>query len=442
MHRDDEAWNRAALSRFPNLEVSWEPDVIVLPSGVADVIEATRFARENDLGLAVRGGGVGWVGARPGMLLLDLRALACIRVDPRRRRAWVQGGARWREVNRELSAFGLAAATAQFDRVGVAGHVLAGGHGWLSRRLGWASDTLRGVDLVTADGRLVHASVDEEPELFWALRGAGHNFGTVVGLELELIELGRVAFGELWFDPRATADGLHWCAQQLAGAPDELTVIVSIAHPPPMAAIPAAARGRAALHVIACHCGSREQAQRDLAGLRGHPAVVADTIGERPWSNVARGADAFAAGVHRRSRMRYVSGLTDQVISASVAAAAGMSPLSFMSTHVYGGAMGRVREDATAMSHRDEHWNFMVTATWTAQEDGVPLRAWQEDYLAAIAPDASDAYYVNYLFDEPERVVAAYATDTWRRLRAVKRVWDPDNVFAANHNIPPAQTVS
>jgi FAD/FMN-containing dehydrogenase len=437
-HRDDEAWEILAASRFPNPEVPWSPDVIVQAYGTADVIAATRFAREHELGLAVRAGGVGWVGAPPGTLLLDLRAVRGVYVDLARSTVHVQGGAIWRDVHRELAPFGLAAAGAQFPRLGVAGHVLGGGHGWLSRRVGWASDTLRSAEVVTADGRYVCCSAEEEPELFWAMRGAGHNFGTVVGLELDLIRLDAVAFGSVWFHPDAIAEGLAWCRDHLVHAPDELTTIVSVGYPPASLGLPDALRGRAALHVLACHSGTPERSQRDLAGLRAHPQVSADTVRAMSWPDLAMGNDVFISGVHRRSRMHYVPDLTDDVISISARRALEMTPLSFMSTHIYGGAMQRIDELATAMSHRAEHFNYMVSTTWTPMEDGGMLRRWQDDYLAEIAAHASDAAYVNYLFGEPTRVATAYHPNTWERLRTVKRSWDPTNRFAANQNIPPA----
>ena len=442
-HRDDEAWTALTASRFPNLEVPWAPDVIVHPAGTADVIAATHFAREHRLGLAVRSGGVGWVGAPPGTLLLDLRDLHGVRVNPSRRTVQIQGGAIWRDVHRELAPFGLAAAAPQFPRLGVAGHVLGGGHGWLSRRVGWASDTLRSAELVTPDGRYVHCSAEEEPELFWAIRGAGHNFGTVVGLELDLVELETVAFGSVWFHPDATTEVLAWCRDHLPDAPDELTPIVAIGHPPASLALPEALRGRAALHVLACHCGPATTAQRDLASLRRNPHVTADTMQEIAWAELAMGNDVFISGVHRRSRMHYVHDLFDtEVVVISARRAPEMAPLSFMSTHIYGGAIERRDEYATAMSHRAERFNYMVSTTWTPMEDGTALRRWQDDYLAEIAAYASDAAYVNYLFDEPARVPTAYNPRTWERLRAVKQAWDPSNCFAANHNIPPAGALS
>jgi FAD/FMN-containing dehydrogenase len=437
VHRDEEGWESLARSRFPNPQVPWRSDVVVLPAGVADVMQATRFAREHELGLAVRGGGVGWIGAQPGTLLLDLRNLNGVRVNPTARSVYLQGGAIWRDVSRELAPFHLAAASPQFPRLGVTGHVLGGGHGWLSRKLGWASDTLLNADLITADGRLVHCSKNEEPELFWALRGAGANFGTVVGLELSLVELRSVTFGLVWFHPDATADGLAWCREHLPNKPDELTTIISVGHPPASIDLPNELEGRAALHVILCHCGAPEQAVRDLADLRQHPRVTADTVRQTPWPELAMGKDVFISGVHRRSRMRYLPDLNDEVIATSASRAREMAPLSFMSTHLYGGRMSRIAEDATAMSHRSELWNYMVSTTWTSMENGTELRSWQDSYLAEIAQHASSSAYVNYLFDEPHRVQNAYNPKTWTRLRELKRKWDPDNYFAANQNIPP-----
>lgn len=436
-HRHDEAWAALAASPFPNLEVPWAPDVVVHAAGTADVIAATQFAMEHGLGLAVRGGGVGWVGAPPGTLLIDLRDMHAVRVDSWGRTVHIQGGAIWRDVHRELAPFGLAAAGAQFPRLGVAGHVLGGGHGWLSRRVGWASDTLRRAELITADAKYIRCSAEEEPELFWALRGAGHNFGIVVGLELDLIELSSLTFGIVWFDPRVTAEGLAWCRDHLPEAPDEMTTIVSVGHPPASLQLPGRLRGRAALHVLACHSGAPEQAQRDLAALRTHPDVTADTIQRMSWPELAMGNDIFISGVHRRSRMHYVHDLSDAVIAISDRRASEMAPLSFMSTHIYGGAMARTDEHATAMSHRSERFNYMVSTTWTSMEDSTALRRWQNEYLDEIAQHATAGAYINYLFDEPDRVPRAYHPKTWERLRAVKRTWDPSNRFATNQNIPP-----
>jgi FAD/FMN-containing dehydrogenase len=441
-HRDEAAWEALAASRFPNREVPWLPDVVVHAAGTADVIAATQFAAEHGLGLAVRGGGVGWVGAPPGTLLLDLRDMHAVQVDPSRRTVHIQGGAIWRDVHRELAPFGLAAAGAQFPRLGVAGHVLGGGHGWLSRRVGWASDTLRSAELITADGRYVRCSAAEHPDLFWAIRGAGHNFGTVVGLELELIALDTVSFGMVWFAPDAIPEGMAWCRDHLPQAPDELTTIVSIGHPAPSLELPVPLRCRPALHVLACHSGPPEQARHDLGALRAHSDVTADTIRETSWTELAMGNDVFISGVHRRSRMRYVRELSDEVIAISARRAGEMAPLSFMSTHIYGGAMGRIDEHATAMSHRSEAFNYMVSTTWTSMEDGAALRRWQDEYLEEIAAHAGAAAYINYLFDEPDRVPSAYNPASWERLRVIKHIWDPENRFSANQNIPPADATT
>lgn len=440
--RGEAGYDALAASRFPNLSVPWTPDAVVQCRGTADVMAAVRAAHDDGLAAAVRSGGVGWVGAPEGSVLLDLRDLDSVQVDPVRRRVRVGGGAVWRDVARELAPFGLAAASPQFPRLGVAGHVLGGGHGWLTSRLGWASDMLHAVEVVTADGSLVRASRDEEPELFWAMRGAGHNFGAVVALELDLIELETVTFGIVWFDADRTAEALTFYRDWVVGLGDDVTTIGSVGHPPEGWGGPTALEGRAAAHVLVCHSGSAEDAERDLAALRGHPAVVADSVARIPWSALAVGNDVFASGVHRLSRMHYVTAFDDDVVALSARRADEMAPLSFMSTHYYGGAWQRVPDDATAMSHRDRPWNYMVAITWTSMENGRPLRRWQDEYLDEVAQHSTGSFYVNYLCQEPpSHVEAAYSPTTWARLRDLKAAWDPDNVFRINQNIPPSNGV-
>ncbi len=415
------------------------PATVVQPAGVADVMAAVDFARRTDHSVALRSGGVGWIGADSDSVLLDLRRLDGITVDPARHRVRVEGGALWRDVNRELAPFGLAGAAPQFPRLGVAGHALGGGHGWLSSRLGWASDTLISVDVVTATGELVHASEEIEPDLFWGMRGAGHNFGVVVGLELQLIPLDEVTFGFIWFHPDATAEALVTLREWIVDAPDELTAIISAAQPPQHWSGPDHLRGRAAVHALVCHSGSARQAEHDLSALTGHPSAVAVEVGRLPWPALSAGNDVFPPNVHRRTRMRYVHGLTDDVIEVSARRIPGLSPSSFMSTHYNGGALARSGEHATAMSHRDSPWNYAVTTAWSPAEDGTHLKRWQDDYLAELGDHAHDRYYVNYLNDEPHHVPAAYNPRTWQRLRELKATWDPSNLFRANHNVPPAQ---
>lgn len=438
-HRDDSAYATAAASRFPNPEVPWTPSAVVQPAGVADVIAAVSFARERDAAVALRGGGVGWVGADEHSVLLDLARLDGVTVDPARRRVRVEGGAIWRDVNRELAPFGLAGASPQFPRLSVAGHVLGGGHGWLTSRLGWASDTLLSVDVVTADGRLVHASEQEGPELFWAMRGAGHNFGVVVGLELELIPLEEVTFGFIWFHPDATREVMESIRDWVVDAPDELTSIISAAHPPHDWSGPQELRGRPAMHLLLCHSGSAEQAESDLAQISAHPAVTTIEVHRMPWPALSAGNDVFPPNVHRRTKMRYVHGFTDEVIGISERRIPELSPSSFVSTHYNGGVLARRDEHETAMSHRDTQWNYAVTTSWGLAEDGEPLRRWQDEYLAELGEQAHDRFYVNYLNDEPDHVRAAYNPQTWDRLRALKTTWDPENLFRANQNIPSAR---
>jgi FAD/FMN-containing dehydrogenase len=339
-----------------------------------------------------------------------------------------------------LGPFGLAAAGPQFPSLGIAGYALGGGHGWLSSKLGWGSDTLVSADIVTAAGELVHADGKHHPDLFWALRGAGHNFGVAVRLQFTVIPLATATFGVIWFDPDHTASVLESYREWILQAPDELTTIISVAHPPGdlQRGLDERRRNRACCHVILCHCGDPGTADHDLAAMTSHPHVIAGDVQRRSWTSITTGADPFPSDVHRRSRMHYVTGLDDDVVATTVQRAQAMGELCFMSTHHYGGALRRIDEHATAMSHRGQAWNYMVTASWNPGEDGEPARRWQEEYLDEIATHSTGAYYVNYLFDEPDHVQAAYNPATWTRLRTLKHVWDPTNLFAANQNIPPA----
>ncbi|RLV49987.1 FAD-binding oxidoreductase [Nocardioides mangrovicus] len=422
-------------SRFANPEIRWSPDSVVRPQDADDVRRSVGDAVRHGRRVAVRGGGVGFSGARPGSVLLDLRDLDDVVVDPGSRRVRVGGGAVWRDVSRILATSGFAGAAPQFPRLGVAGHALGGGHGWLSGKLGWASDTVRAVELVTADGELVRADVDHEPDLFWALRGAGSNFGVTVAIELEVMPLAEVAFGLVWFHPDESRQALAHFRDWVVAQPDEVTAIGSLAVPPPDWNGPARLAGRPAVHVIVCHCGTAEQAERDLADLRGHRAVVADSVRRMPWVDLACGNDVFTPGLHRRSRMYYLRAFDDAAVDLTVDRAEELGPLDMMSTHYYGGAIQRVAEEATAMSHRDKPWNYMVQVTWSEGDDGEARRRWHEGYLADVERLSHDAFYVNYLFDEPDHVPAAYSARTWRRLVALKQQWDPANTFADNQNI-------
>jgi FAD/FMN-containing dehydrogenase len=438
IHRLDLGYPTAAASRFVNPEISWDPEVVVACASADDVARAVDFAAEHGLGVAVRGGGVGWVGARPGTVLLDLRMLNTITVDPDRLTVRVGAGALWADIHRELAPFGLAAAGPQFPRLSAAGYALGGGHGWLSRKLGWGSDTVRSVELVSASGERVEASDQGEVELFWGLRGAGHNLGVAVSMEFSVIPLTQVYAGVIWFHPDRTAELLDFYRGWAPVLPDEVSTILGVMAPPSDLPVPAELRGRPMGHVVLCHCGSDSQAESDLKSLREHPGVVLDAIEAMPYAELAAGNNMFASGPRRRSRMRYLSGLAEPVVELTAERFADPPPLTMLSIHHYGGALGRVDENATAMSHRRQEWNYMVAMTWPSDETGSAHKRWQDDLLAGLAPDAEAAMYVNYLCQEPDRVSSAYNARTWERLRALKRQWDPQNRLADNHNIPPA----
>jgi FAD/FMN-containing dehydrogenase len=438
VHWTDPAHRSAVASRFANPEIEWDPDAVVFCRGPEDVQRAVVLASESELGVSIRGGGVGWVGAGRGTLLLDLRYLSAIRVEARRATVEADGGATWIDVARTAAPFALATAGPQFPRISAAGYALGGGHGWLTRKLGWAADTLRSVEIVTADGRRVRASDEREQELFWALRGAGHNFGVALALEFATLPLSNVHAGSVWFHPSSLAEVFAWYREWAPTLADEISTILGVMEAPAELGVQGDLVGRLCPHVLLCHCGGNGQAKRDLAELRGRPAIVADTIEQMPYWRLASDAGAFQPGLHRRSRMRYLSGLPDDVIDLTADRLATAPAMTMVSIHHYGGALARVGENATAMSHRGEEWNYMLAMTWRDDNNGAAIKQWQDDLLTDLAPWSRDSMYVNYLCQEPERVSSAYNASTWARLRDLKQTWDPDNRFSQNHNIPPA----
>jgi FAD/FMN-containing dehydrogenase len=437
VHQLDIGYFTAAASRYVNPEIGWEPEVVVACATADDVARSVSFAAEHGLGVAIRGGGVGWVGASPGTLLLDMRMINSISVDPDRCTVHVGAGALWADIHRALAPFGLAAAGPQFPRLSAAGYALGGGHGWLTRKLGWGSDTLRSVELVTTGSDTVRSSQEDEPDLFWGLRGAGHNLGVAVSLEFSVIPLTQVHAGVVWFHPDRTADLLNFYREWAPTLPDEVSTILGVMTPPPDLPVPPQLIGRPMGHVVLCHSDPDSQA-RDLRALRDQPGLLLDTIRAMPYAELAAGNDMFPSGLRRRSRMRYLTGLTDPVVELTAERFTDPPPLTMLSIHHYGGALGRVDEHATAMSHRHQEWNYMVAMTWPPDETGAPQKRWQTELLAALESEEENAMYVNYLCQEPERVRSAYNLRTWNRLQALKRRWDPDNRLADNQNIAPA----
>ena len=436
-----------AARRIWNGAVDRRPACIARCTGVADVVAAVRFARERDLEIAVRGGGHNVAGTAlcDDGLVVDLSAMRAVWVDPAGRTAWVQGGALWSDVDRETQAHGLATTGGIVGHTGVAGLTLGGGIGFLMRKHGLVVDNLLAADVVTADGKIVRASVDEHPDLFWALRGGGGNFGVVTSFQFSLHALGpTVLAGPLFWAAEDTGEVLRFYRDFAADAPDELGTVVRLGAVPPLPFIPEDLHRRQVVAIACCYAGDVGEGERALRALRRFGTPLADLLAPSSYAAFQSGFDdAYLHGWHYYWKATNLSGLSDDVISVVAEHAyAARSPRSYAAMFHLGGAVGRVPHDATAYAGRDVAHNIVVDAVWLPEESGelaAAETAWARRFYEALAPHRAGGVYVNFLDadDGAGRVREAYGERIYGRFAEVKATYDPDNAFRHNTNIRP-----
>ncbi|QFZ21330.1 FAD-binding oxidoreductase [Saccharothrix syringae] len=428
-----------------NAAVDRRPAVIARCRGVADVLHALAVAREAGVEVAVRGGGhdVAGNGVCDGGVVLDLSPMKGVRVDPVRRVARAQAGLTWAELDRETQAFGLATTGGQCSGTGVAGVTLGGGVGWLMRRHGLTVDNLLSVDVVTADGRLLTASEDENRELFWGLRGGGGNFGVVTGFEFRLHPVREVVAGLLVHPGDRLADVLALYRSYAAVEPDSVTSTVIALTAPPMPGLPESLHNEPAVAIGVCHSGPPEEADEALRPLREFGPPAADMVGPMPYLALQSMFDGMPAGDYgyRQSiRTGYLAELGDDAIAALVRhAGAAVSPLCLVELLHLGGAVARVAEDDTAFPGRDARFFCMFQSTWSDPAGTAAHTGWTREGWDAFARFSDGRTHPGFLdADEPARRVAdAYGERKTARLAALKRRVDPANFFHLNKNIRP-----
>ena len=434
-----------AARRVWNGAIDRRPGLIARCRGVADVVGCVRFARDHDLPVAVRGGGHNVAGTAvcDGGLVIDLSAMKGMRVDPVGRTAWAEPGLTWGEFDRETQASGLATTGGIVTHTGIAGLTLGGGIGWLMRKHGLTIDNLAAVDMVTADGRELRASAEENPDLFWGVRGGGGNFGIVTSFEYRLHPVGHtVLAGPVFYPLERAKEVLRLYRAVIASAPDELTTILNLRRAPAVPFLPAAMHGMPVIAVSACYAGPIEEGERVLRPLRLFGSPLIDLIAPKPYLAHQAMFDATVPhGWHYYWKSWEVPALDDDVAEVLIAhASAVTSPLSYCIIFQLGGAIGRVGEDATAYGRRGMGHNVNINAVWTP-DDPSPARhvRWARDFWSALEPFAPGGVYVNFLGDEGEdRVKAAYGPEKYARLVALKHRYDPTNLFRLNQNIRPA----
>jgi FAD/FMN-containing dehydrogenase len=430
-----------------NGTVDRRPRLIARCSGTADVAAAVRFARDRDLEIAVRGGGHNVAGTAvcDGGIVIDLAAMRAVSVDPVERTALVQGGALWGDVDHETQAHGLATTGGIVGHTGVGGLSLGGGIGWLMRKHGLTVDNLVQAEVVTAEGAIVGASASDHPDLFWALRGGGGNFGIASSFRFALHPVGHtVMAGPVFWAAEDTADVLRFYREFVTDAPDELGDVVRLGTIPPWPDVDQALHFRPAIAVASCYAGPVEDGARAVRALRRFGTPLVDLVGPTLYVDHQRSLDdTVPHGWHYYWKATNLTRLSDEVIDIVAAHAYGAtSPRSYAAMFHMGGAISRAPRDATAYPGRDVDHNIIIDAAWLPEQDDTVRAsetAWARAFLDALQPHRAGVY-VNFLDsdDDTSRVREAYGDDTYRRLAEVKAKYDPENVFHNNKNIPPS----
>src|SRR3954466_255215 len=414
------------------------PAMIVRCAGVADVMRAVELARSENLEVAVRGGSHSIPGfsTTDGGIVIDLSAMRSVHVDPVRRTAVAQGGTTWADFDHETQAFGLAVTGGLVSTTGIAGFTLGGGIGWLMRKHGLTADNLIAADVVTADGQLVRASEDENQELLWGLRGGGGNFGIATSLEYRLHPVGpMVLAGPIFFAGDRAEEVLRFYRDWTRGLPDEMTTLANLTTAPPAPFPPEEVHGKPVVAVIAVHAGEPEEGRALVEPLKALGNPVADLIDVLPYTAMQSLIDAlWAPGAHNYMSSAYVDALDDEVIEAAVERHRAVpSPHSEIHLHHFGGAVARVGEDATAFGGRTAPYVLNVIARSPEAAGFAENVDWARGTTAAFAPVSSAGAYTNFMGDpHDERLRASYGDAKYERLVALKRRYDPENVFRLN----------
>jgi FAD/FMN-containing dehydrogenase len=436
----DQGWNEAVA--IWNGMAARLPALVLQPTSAHDVAAAVGFAREYGLLLSVKGGGHNIAGTSiaEGGLVLDMSGMREVAVDPQAKLVNVGPGCLLAEVDQATQAHGLATVLGFVSETGVAGLTLGGGFGYLARRFGWTVDNLAEVEVVTADGQVRVANRDQHPELFWALRGGGGNFGVVTRFTFRLHQVGPIVTGGLiiWSAERA-AEVLAAYRDLTEQAPRELTAAAIVRLAPPAPFLPQAWHGKPVAGIQVCHSGANPEA--DLAPLRDLGDPIVDLTGPKPYVALQSMLNAMEPKwLHRYWKAEFFPGLSGGLLDAFRDSAMRVtSPLSQSVIFHLAGALNDRKGDDGAVGNRDAHYLGGFNATWPPGAPAVPHVAWARDGWERIRPFSTGGNYVNFQLaeDDSTRTGAAYGAN-YQRLQRVKAEYDPDNLFRVNRNIPPA----
>jgi FAD/FMN-containing dehydrogenase len=432
---DDAGYDEARAVFYGGIDC--RPAVIIWVASVADVSQVVSLARETGLNLAVRSGGHSLAGysTTDGGIVLDLSEMKALQIDTERRTAWAETGLTAGEYTAVAGAHGLATGFGDTGSVGIGGITLGGGVGYFVRKYGLTIDDLLAADVVTADGRLLRVDAETHPDLFWAIRGGGGNFGVATRFRFRLHEVDTIVGGMLLLP--ATPDVIESFVAEAEAAPEELSVIANIMPAAPMPFVPAVHHGRLVIMAMLVYTGEVEAGERAIAPFRALATPLADTVGPKPYPQMYEptgpGPDEEVA------RSLFIDSVDSRVAETIVEhLQASSAPLAVAQLRVLGGAMARVPAEATAFAHRKRQIMVALGAVYEHREEEAVHEDWVTSFAAALG-QGDAGVYVNFLGDEGEgRVREAYPGSTWDRLAAIKGRYDPTNLFRLNQNIAPA----
>jgi FAD/FMN-containing dehydrogenase len=437
--QDDPGYDEART--VYNAMIDKRPSVVVRATESADVVAAVNHARENGLDLAVRGGGhsVPGFGTVDDGVVIDLSGMRAVTVDPASKTARAQGGTTWGDFNDATNAHGLATTGGIISTTGVGGLTLGGGIGYLTRGAGLSCDNLLSAEVVTADGRTLTASEQENEDLFWALRGGGGNFGVASSLEFRLHPVADIYGGPMFFEVDDAADVLRWYREFIVDAPEEFGGFPAWQIAPPLPFIPEERHGDTFLAFVGCWAGPIDQGEQMLKPLHDVAPIVAEHVGPMPYPALNSAFDGLVPpGLQHYWKANFVKELTDDAIEAHLKHGPQV-PAVNSTVHIYpiNGACHRVAPDATAFAYRDATFATVIAGMWPDPSDNDANTAWVRDYYEATAPLSEAGGYVNFMAGDDQSRIRDNYKGNYDRLVEVKRTFDPENLFHVNQNIAP-----
>jgi hypothetical protein len=437
---DDDGFDEAR--RVYNAMIDRRPAVVVRPANTGDVMTAVRYAADNELSVAIRGGShsVPGFGTCDGGVVIDLSSRRGVRVDPGTSTVRVEGGATWGDLNAATYPFGLATTGGIISTTGVGGLTLGGGIGYLARGAGLSCDNLVSADVVTADGSLHVVTEQDGADLFWALRGGGGNFGVVTSFEFRLHPVKDIYGGPMFFELARAGDVLRFFREFIADAPEQFGGFPAFQIAPPLPFIPADRHGEPFVVVVACWTGPLGQGEQALRPFHDLAPVVAEYVGPMPYPALNAMFDALVPpGLQHYWKANFNTELTDAAIQAHLAHAPGL-PAVNSTVHIYpiNGACHRVGADATAFAYRNATFATVIAGMWPDPAQNETSIGWVRDYYEATAPHSEEGGYVNFMADDDQERIRANYKGNYERLAAIKAEYDPGNLFRHNQNIKPA----